>query len=101
MSIVITNWDAYRAALFQRIDKIVNSNGNRYKCIRYTILGRNFLDTRLILHFDDCNQVFDFSYNEGEQKIDETKFFTKDFTHEERMEQLTRFDNYASEDKPE
>lgn len=101
MSIVITNWETYRAALFQRIDKIVNSEDNRYKSLRYSIFGRNFLDTRLVLHFDDCNQVFDFSYNEDEQKIDETKFFTKDWVGDEKFKQITQFDTRIEEDKPE
>lgn len=97
----ITNWKTYRTTLFERIEEILNNSRNEFNSFQYSILGYQFLDTKLILHFRDCNQVYKFSYNETEQKLDETMFFTKDQTHEEYMVQIGLFQEIYERDVPE
>jgi hypothetical protein len=68
-------------------------------CDKYKIMGRKYLDVRLILYFHDCNQVFDFT--KGETELEYTSFFTKDKVHEEEMEELKKWKEEEERDKPE
>jgi hypothetical protein len=102
----ILSWSEYRILLFERIQSIIESSN----CSNYTILGYKFLDTKLILHYHDCNRVFMFEFFQiGEGYVNEdiskqfleTSFYTKDFTYEERMEQPRLFENHYNKDTPE
>ena len=90
----IVGWDEFRKELWIQIGKILDNS--KYKSISYTIVGRNFLDTRLIIHFDDCHQVFDFFFNQGENKLEITKFFTKDITHEDKIKHIKEFEELTN-----
>jgi hypothetical protein len=75
--------------IFNQIGEIIkNTNASTY-----TITGYKYLETRLVLHFHDCNQVFDFNIVNSDEgkKLEVTNFFTKDINHEERMEQIGKF----------
>jgi len=85
----IAGWDEFRKELWIQIGKILDNS--KYKPISYTIVGRNFLDTRLVIHFHDCHQVFDFVFNEEDKTMEITKFFTKDMEHEDRMKHSGEF----------
>ena len=102
----VLNWSEYRVLLFQEIQKrIENSN-----CTNYTIMGYRYLDTKLILHYNDCNQVILFEFNQiGPNYINEdiekqfgvSTFYTKDFTSDERIGQAKSFNDRWNEDTPE
>jgi hypothetical protein len=102
----VLSWKEYRVILFQEIQEwIENSN-----CSHYTILGYRHLDTKLILHYHDCNRVILFEFNQiGEgytnedisKQIQVTAFYTEDFTSEQRIEQAKTFNDRWYEDKPE
>ena len=102
----ILNWKEYRVILFQEIQEwIENSN-----CMSYSILGYKHLDTKLILHYHDCNRVILFEFFQiGEGYVNEdiskqiqvTAFYTEDFTSEQRISQAKAFSDHWNEDKPE
>ena len=59
------------------MDKIgeILSNTN---ASRFTVTGYTYLETRLVLHFDDCDQVFDFKLvSKGKVEV-VNKFFSTD-----------------------
>jgi len=87
--------------IFERIAQLIkNSNVSTY-----IISGYKHLETRLVLQFHDCNQVFDFNQfrNEaGEWEVEETSFFTKDIeSHEERMGIMKAFKELHEKEIPE
>ncbi len=98
---MISNWETYRVALFKRIMEIIGRPSNVYNSFTYEILGYNFLDTKLILHFQDCNEVWEFSYDQENQSINEIKFFNKDFEGNEYIDQIKRFETAYKLDIPE
>jgi hypothetical protein len=81
---------------FERIGNIIKDNPS---IANYTITGYKYLKTRLVLHFRDCNQVYDFEEVDGELKV--TMFFTKDFSHDEYMDGLSTFGKLHKKDVPE
>jgi len=58
-------------ATFKRIGEIIAKNP---RISNYTITGYKYSGTRLVLHFVDCNQVFDFDEVDGELQV--TSFYT-------------------------
>lgn len=72
--------------IFKRIGEILEGN---LRIINYTITGYKFTETRLVLHFRDCNQVFDFE--EIGDEIIETRFYTKDWVGDEWEENNLQF----------
>jgi hypothetical protein len=83
--------------IFKRIGEIIANNPS---ISNYTITGYKYLDTRLVLHFRDCNQVFDFIQIGGEE-LKVNSFFTKDQDHDEYMEVLNIFKENNKRDIPE
>ena len=73
-------------AIFERISQII---GDSHQVVNFTITGYKHLSTRLVLHFRDCNQVFDFEEIDG--TLVEKSYFTKDQTHEEFLSNLEFF----------
>lgn len=72
--------------IFERISQII---GGSHNVTNFTITGYKYLSTRLVLHFRDCNQVFDFEHING--ILVEKSYFTKDQTHEEFLYNLEFF----------
>lgn len=86
------SWDEFRKTVFTDAMTIVqNSN-----CSTFKLMGYKHLHIRLILYFDDCNQIFDFQKRDNEIKIE--KFFTVDKTHEEHMAELGQWKNEIGRD---
>jgi len=90
----ITGWDEFRKQLWVEVGTILDES--KYKSISYTIVGRNFLDTRLVIHFHDCHQVFDFTFNEEDKTMEISRFFTKDMGHEDRMKSIGEFEELTN-----
>ena len=98
----IITWPQYRVMVFNKIAQLVEDSN----CSNYTILGYKYLDTRLVIHYRDCDRVFTFQYNQiGDQytntdldkQFEVTSFYTKDYTHEEYLDGLNQFsDNWNS-----
>ncbi len=88
------SWNDFRKQVFSEMMEIVEFSN----CARFKILGYKYLDIRLILYFDDCNQVFDFDKNGEEGGYTVTKFFTKDKSHEEHMEELSKWKEETERD---
>jgi hypothetical protein len=84
------------AEIFKKIGEIIDNNPS---ISNYTITGYKHLDTRLVLHFRDCNQVFDF-ITAGDELVVKS-FFTKDQEHDEYMEVLDTFKINNTRDIPE
>lgn len=89
-------WAEYRVILFERIQSIIEAAN----CSKYTILGWKHLDTKLILHYDDWERVFEFEFNQMgtdylntdiSKQFGENAYYTKDFTHEERLTEINFF----------
>jgi hypothetical protein len=88
-------WPDFKRQVFEHAMKIVGASN----CSRFKLLGYSFLDIRLILYFDDCNQVFDFV--KGEFEVEITKFFTEDKKDDSRVEEHKRWKYEFENDKPE
>jgi hypothetical protein len=82
--------------IFKKIGEIIDNNPS---ISNYTITGYKHLDTRLVLHFRDCNQVFDFITSGDELTI--SSFFTNDHDHDEYMKVLDIFRTNNTRDIPE
>jgi hypothetical protein len=50
---------------FERIGNILKDNP---RIANYTITGYKYLGTRLVLHFRDCNQVYEFEEVDGDDE---------------------------------
>jgi hypothetical protein len=95
-------WAQYRAMVFAKIGQLVEDSN----CSNYSVLGYKYLDTKLILHYSDCDRVFTFQYNpidenhtneDLDMQFEETSFYTKDYSHEEYLKGLNHFiDNWDS-----
>ena len=93
-------WVEYREILFQRIHSIIEASN----ASNYTILGWKHLDTKLVLHYQDCDWVYEFRFyqmgtdylnTDVSKQFGEKAYYTKDFTHEEGLEELKYFsENY-------
>jgi hypothetical protein len=94
------------AALSKRIDQIISDSN----CTSYVITGYKLTETRLVLNFYDCKQVFDFNItgkNFDEYKL-VNKFFTANYdqgdgdkAHEARMKELEFFKSLNEREVPE
>lgn len=82
--------------IFKKIGEIIDNNPS---ISNYTITGYKYLDTRLVLHFRDCNQIFDF-ITAGDELVVKS-FFTKDQEHDAYMEVLDTFKTNNNRDIPE
>ena len=101
-------WEEFRAMTFSRIAKIIEDD---LSCSNYTIMGYKYLDTKLVLHYRDCDRVFLFEYNPiGEEYVNTdmnnqfsvTSFYTKDHaSHEDYMKGLEHFKDSYDRAQPE
>jgi hypothetical protein len=104
----ILNWDEFRAMAFQKTTELVQ----KHNCSNFTLLGWKHLELRLILHFRDCDMVFDFKFNQIDEdhtntdldkQFEVTSFYTKDYTHEEFIDEMKHFESnwnrYLPEEK--
>lgn len=89
------SWSDFRKRVMELVTNIID----RSNCSTFKMLGYKHLDIRLILYFDDCNQVFDFS--KGEFEVEVTKFYTKEISFDERMIQIKSFKEEFERDLPE
>ena len=82
--------------IMTKIAKIIDeSNANTF-----TVTGYCTLETRLVLHYHDCKQVFDFKvHHSGEIVV--SKFFTKDFEGDEAIKEVKTFKKLHEQEKPE
>ncbi len=78
-----------------KIGEII-SNSN---CISYVITGYQWLETRLVLNFDDCKQVFDFWDTEDGYEV--KMFYTKDFSISEKLDDMKSFKELHNKEQPE
>jgi len=82
-----------------KIGEIINTSN----CISYVITGYQYLETRLVLNFEDYKQVFDFK-EKGTGKdaviIVET-FYTKDHSEDEKLDERKFFRNIHKKEQPE
>ena len=83
-------------ATFKRIGEIIAKNP---RISNYTITGYKYSGTRLVLHFVDCNQVFDFDEVDGELQV--TSFYTADCKDGEYLENCQAFNELNRKDQPE
>jgi hypothetical protein len=99
----ILSWSEYRIILFNKIQELIETSN----CNKYTILGYKHVDTKLILHYHDCNRVILFEFDQiGPEYINEdidkqfkvTSFYTKDFDGDEYLEQSRIFNENFSRD---
>ena len=80
-----------------RIFKIIDSNS---RISTYTITGYRLLETRLVLHFHDCEEVYHFT-ERSNGEVELTKFYTKDHNDEEYLTQVVHFKELHEKCKPE
>lgn len=99
----VQNWDDARKIIFDKIFEILQSD--KYRISTYEIMGYMYLSTRLILRYNDCFQIFEFNYYDADCKtpniVQMEKFFTEDFTSEQRMENNKDFSDRYKRDQPE
>ena len=70
------------------------------KCNSYVITGYKWLETRLVLNFVDCKQVFDFKERGTTEYYLET-FYTKNYLGDERFDELKFFEDVHDKEQPE
>lgn len=75
----------YTKEILERITAIILAS----KCSTYVITGYTCLNTRLVLNFHDCKQVYDFKQFSDE--LVETQFFTKNYEGDEEFTELKAF----------
>ena len=99
------SWVEFRAMIFSRIAQLVEDSS----CSSYTVLGYKYLDTKLILHYSDCDRVFLFQYKpideyhtntDLDKQFSETSFYTEDYTHEQYMDGIKNFSSNWDRYKP-
>lgn len=99
----VQNWDDARKLIFDKIFEIVQEA--KYRGPTFEIMSYMYLTTRLILRYHDCHQVFDFDYFDSgttePNTIEMSKFFTEDFTSEQKSSNSMDFADRYSRDKPE
>ena len=79
-----------------KIGEIINTSN----CISYVITGYKWLETRLVLNFDDCKQVFDFK-EIGTTEYKMEMFYTKDHSEDEKLDERKYFRNIHKKEQPE
>jgi hypothetical protein len=70
----------------ERIFKIIDGGWN---IINYTITGYKYVETKLVLHFGDCDKVFIF--NQVGEEVEVKKYFTKDHVGDEYLKSNKKF----------
>ena len=94
-------WAQFRAMTFSKIAEVIEDAN----CSNYTIMGYKYLETKLVLHYRDCDRVFLFEYNpidkdhtntDMNNQFSVTSFYTKDHaSHEDCLKEMKHFsDNY-------
>lgn len=97
------NWKEVRSRIFTRSNEIVEGSN----CLFYRMLGYKFLDSRLILYFHDCKEVYTFDVRHLDEKdndfeIVETRYWTKDYeNNDERLEDMKSNEADYNKEKPE
>lgn len=97
------NWKEVRSRIFTRSNEIVEGSN----CLFYRMLGYKFLDSRLILYFDDCKEVYTFEVvyvkgSETELEVVETRYWTKSYeNNDERLEDQKLNEADYDKEKPE
>lgn len=89
------DWNEFRRTVFADIAERVNNSN----CSQFKVLGYKYLNIKLILLFDDANEVVNFKYEDEQVKT--SSFFTKDFSEEERLDQIKAFVSESKRDQPE
>ena len=79
-----------------KIGEIINTSN----CISYVITGYKWLETRLVLNFEDCKQVFDFK-EIGTTKYKMETFYTKDHSCDEKWNERKLFKELHKKEQPE
>ena len=104
----VDTWLDARKIIFSNIQEILNSDFNRFKSFTYKILGYQFLDTKLIINYDDCKMVYVFQYQpkdddyENPATIQISKFYTKNYQNfDEKKLVIEKFEKDFNEDQPE
>lgn len=106
MITTILTWNDFRSMTFAKIAQLINDAN----CSTYTILGYNFLDIKLILHYRDCDWVYEFTFNQiGPEYVNEdlnkqfevTSYYTKDYTFDEYIAQQNEFSENFNKRKKE
>lgn len=90
------SWDTFREKVFMgAMLSVQNSN-----CTSFKLMGYKHLTMRLILYFDDCNQVCDF--RKGEFGVEENWFFTENHLHTPKhLMHIKQFKREMKRDIPE
>lgn len=58
--------------IFQRISDIIENKNN---INNYTITGYKMVETKLTVHYKDCNEIFIFK--DYDNKVDQKSFYTR------------------------
>jgi hypothetical protein len=97
------NWKEVRSRIFTRSNEIVEGSN----CLFYKVLGYKFLNSKLILYFHDCKEVYTFEVmpvegSETEHEVVETRYWTKSYeNNDERLLDLKTNDADYDKEKPE
>jgi len=70
----------------ERIFKIINSSP---RISTFTITGYRLLETKLVLHYHDCEEVY--LFKECKNSIEVKKGYTKDHVGDDYLEQVVHF----------
>jgi hypothetical protein len=90
------SYDDFRKKVFQDATELIQDRW----CSTFKLMGYKHLNIRLILYFDDCNEVFDYTNYHGVYQ--KTKFFTKDHLHTpNRLVNIRQFKREMERDVPE
>lgn len=79
------NYQEFRNQVFKTACNIVDDSN----CTKFKLMGYKHFDQKLILYFDDCNMVYEFRL--VEDRIEISHFYTKNFTHDEHLEEANLF----------
>lgn len=90
--------EKYTTELLSRMAVLISNS----RCSKYKIMGYKYVESRLILYFKDCAQVYDFDihtdFDTKTYEITVKKFYTADY---EYIECVKRFEAEANYEKPE
>ncbi len=86
------SWEEFRKQTFQKALELIQNRN----CSTFKIIGYKHLYIRLILYYNDCNEIFEF-----EKDKEPTHFYTKNKTHDEHMIELKQFKEEFERDIPE
>ena len=80
-------------------DKIFKVLDSRPQISTYTITGYRLLETRLVIHYHDCDEVFDFMDCDG--KVTMNRFFTKNYEGDGYLDSIKHFSELHEKCQPE